>query len=82
MPSLTIYSFARLNKEEKVLLVNERGVFLENLGDAGNELNLYYLEGFFVEVEINRLQDVVVDIVPYKQGGYKTARYKEKLGLN
>lgn len=79
MSSLSIYTFARLDLPEKARLVNEQGIFLENLGDAGNEINLFYLNGFFVEIEINRLQDIVVDITPYKPGGYQASRYKSQL---
>lgn len=79
MSSLTIHSFARLPLDEKAALLKKEGVFLENLGDAGNEINLYFLNGFFAEMEVNMLQNTVVDITPYKPGGYKITRYRDKL---
>lgn len=78
MSSGTIYSFVKLSLDEKSALVKEKGVFLENLGDGGNEINLYYLQGFFVEVEVNKLQNIIVDVTPFKQG-YKLGKYKDQL---
>ena len=78
MGVLSIYEFARLSFEQKVDLIKRNGVFLENLGDAGNEINLYYLQGLFVEVEVNKLQNFIVDITPFRQG-YKANKYKDKL---
>jgi hypothetical protein len=79
--SLNIYEFARLSLNQKADLVRKKGVFLENLGDGGNEINLYYLLGFFVEVEVNKLQNLIVDITPFKQG-YKINRYQDKISLS
>lgn len=81
MHTLTIYNFVKLSLEEKAELIKKKGVFLENLGDGGNEINLYYLQGFFVEVEVNKLQNFIVDITPFKQG-YKANKYKDKLMLS
>ncbi len=77
---LTIYEFSRLSFAEKAELIKSQGVFLENLGDAGNEINLYYLQGFFVEVEVNKLQNIVVDITPFKQG-YRIRKYMDKINF-
>ena len=78
---VTIYNFVKLSLEEKFDLIKKKGVFLENLGDAANEINLYYLQGFFVEVEVNKLQNFIVDITPFRQG-YKINKYKDKFSLS
>lgn len=77
---ISIYEFARLTLVEKAELISNQGVFLENLGDSGNEINLYFLNGFFVEVEINKLQNMIVEIMPFKQG-YKVKKYLDKINL-
>jgi hypothetical protein len=77
---LSIYEFARLTLVEKADLITNQGVFLENLGDSGNEINLYYFNGFFVEVEVNKLQNMIVEIIPFKQG-YKVKKYLDKINL-
>ena len=78
MGDLSIYEFARFSFEQKADLIKNKGVFLENLDDGGNEISLYYLQGLFVEVEVNKLQNVIVDITPFRQG-YKANKYKDKL---
>ena len=79
--SIGIHNFVKLSLDEKAELIKKKGVFLENFGDAGNEINLYYLQGFFVEVEVNKLQNLVVDIIPFRQG-YKINKYKDKFSLS
>jgi hypothetical protein len=68
------YAFAKMNNHEKTTLLNHSGILLDKDLEKENSVNLYYLNGFFVE-EI-RTKNKVVDIIPYKQG-YRLESYAE-----
>lgn len=74
----SFYEFAKLNNTQKASVLKNDGVLLDK--DSANEssVNLYYLNGFFVEETISRTQNTntVVDIIPYKHG-YRLETYAE-----
>lgn len=69
------YEFARMNSSEKALVLKKSGLLLDKDQEKGQSVNLYFLNGFFVEETISRKENKV-DIIPYKHG-YRLESYVE-----
>lgn len=68
--------FVKLNTPEKHNLLFNNGLLVDNDNEKDYVLNLYFINGFFVEVLISKTENKVTDIVPYKHG-YSVKRYLE-----
>jgi hypothetical protein len=78
-PTLNIESFnffVKLSKSEQTVMLKEKGIFLDLDSEKNTLTKLYFLNGFFVEEVISRKQNIVIDIIPYKQG-YRIENYLE-----
>lgn len=64
----SFYEFAKMNNNEKSNLLLNKGLLLDEDCSKDEAINLYYLNGFFVEETILRKQGKVKDIIPYKHG--------------
>jgi hypothetical protein len=63
---MTIYDYAKLSNEEKESLLKEKALLLEVCTEEKDMILVYFLDGFFVEVTINRGK--VIYNLPYKNG--------------
>lgn len=70
----SFYDFAKLNREQKEMLLKEEGILLDLESDTKTFTRLYYLDSFFVEEVVNRNSNEIIDIIPYKQG-YKLSSF-------
>lgn len=77
----SFYEFAKLNDEDKATELMNNGVLLDKDLEKEQAVNLYYLNGFFVEETISKKQNRVVDIIPYKHG-YRLETYSGKNNPN
>jgi hypothetical protein len=75
---MTIYTFAKLNMNEREEMIQKQGVFLESWIDNDNLINLFYVDGFFVEIALNPLRNEPVSIIPFKRG-YNVKTYHKQL---
>ncbi|MCC6371724.1 MAG: hypothetical protein IT236_12015 [Bacteroidia bacterium] len=74
-PNLKLfYEFAKMNNSEKTNILHNKAVLLDNDIEKEEAVNLYYLNGFFVEETISAKKGGVVDIIPYKHG-YRLETY-------
>jgi hypothetical protein len=74
-------SFVKLAMNEQALLLEEKGLKLDTEFDDNQVINLYFLNGFFVE-EIRSACNKIVAILPYKRG-YKLETFLNgKIFLN
>lgn len=64
----SFYEFARLDNNEKSMELMSHGLLLDKDQEKERSVNLYYLNGFFVEETISKALNRVVDIIPYKHG--------------
>jgi len=74
---MTLYEFIRLNLSKRADVIGTTGIFLETHLDKGNSINLYYLNGFFVEV-LKSSTDKVIEITPFTKG-YRVEQYSDKI---
>lgn len=77
----SFYEFAKLNDEDKATELMNNGVLLDKDLEKEQAVNLYYLNGFFVEETISKKQNRVVDIIPYKHG-YRLETYAGNYNAN
>jgi len=70
MDPLGIYDFAALPLSDRLAMVWEHGNFIANVLDGGNGYALYFLSGYFVEVEMTEQADTmhITDAVPFRTG--------------
>ncbi len=72
---MTIYNFAKLDMKEKISLIENQAIFLDNYMDGRNLINTYFYEGFFVESIVNLDAGKIEDILPFING-YKFDKKK------
>jgi hypothetical protein len=67
-----------MNNSQKASVLKNSGVLLDKDLAKESSVNLYYLNGFFVEETITRKHNTntIVDIIPYKHG-YRLETYAE-----
>lgn len=75
---MTIYNFAKSNKKEQENMIQTNGILLESWSENGNLTNLYYLNGFFVEVTLDPSQNEPAEITPFKRG-YNMKNYSVQI---
>ena len=68
---MNIHEYARLSPKEKEELIKNYALFIENYNDKENNISVYYLNGFFIEVTMKDRK--MIDIIPYKRG-YSTIK--------
>ena len=76
-PSINLqsfYDFAKLNKEQQIILLTKEGTLLDLDKEANSSIRLYLLKGFFVEE--TTCSNVITDIVPFKSG-YRVITFLE-----
>ena len=66
--------FLHLNTNEKVSLLHQKGLLLDSDVEKESRVNLFYINGFFVEEILNRITSEIEDLIPYKSG-YKLETY-------
>ena len=83
---MTLYEFNLLNKNEKIITVFDKGVFLDNYISKTETLNCYAIDMFFVEVVFNSKVNQIVDVRSFIDGyflnKYKDVKPNEKATLN
>jgi len=65
---MTLYEFNALTFEEKLTLVFDIGVFLDNYVSVKERINCYAIDKFFVEVYYDSKKNAIVDIQSFKCG--------------
>lgn len=65
-----------MNTNEKVAELMNNGVLIDNDNEKDEAINLYYINGFFVEETISKRHGMVTDIIPFKQG-YRLKDYSQ-----
>ena len=64
----SFFRFARMNNTEKKSVLSRNGLLLDVDKNKGQSVNLYFLDGFFVEETVSQPENKVLDIIPYKHG--------------
>jgi hypothetical protein len=67
--------FAGLTLTQKKALLTKKACLLDSDEEKGDIVNLYFLEGFFVEEIICANTQTIKDIIPYKSG-FRLSHYK------
>jgi len=65
---MTLYEFNLLNKNEKIITVFEKGIFLDNYKSETETLNCFAIDMFFVEVVFNSKVNQIVDVRSFIDG--------------
>jgi hypothetical protein len=71
---MTLYEFIVLDLNNKMEVVNQKGLFLDNHITKTEKFNLYAIDMFFVEVCYNSIENRISDIKSFKSG-YLLDRY-------
>lgn len=74
---MTLLDFLRLPEKQRLERVLEKGIMLESENETENTFQLFYLNDFFVEININTKKEIL-DITPFKSG-YSKEKYLEKI---
>jgi len=74
---MTLLDFLRLPAKQRLERVLEKGIMLESENETENTFQLFYLNDFFVEININTKKEIL-DITPFKSG-YSKEKYLEKI---
>ena len=75
--------FIKLNIAEQSTILKQKGLFIDQDTENNKLINLYYIDGFFVEEIMSMEEKRVLEIIPFRQG-YKVEKYfeiKEVLSL-
>ena len=70
--------FLQLNVKERISLLHQKGLLLDSDVEKECRVNLYYLNGFFVEEIQNSISTEVEDIIPYISG-YRLKTYLDRI---
>ena len=70
--------FLQLNVKERISLLHQKGLLLDSDVEKECRVNLYYLNGFFVEEIQNSISTEVEDIIPYISG-YRLKTYLHRI---
>ena len=73
----SFYTFAKLNKQQQLKLLKQKGIYLDHDCEKDTIIKLYFLQGFFVEEIISLTTNKVIYIIPYKQG-YKIESFMDR----
>ncbi len=65
---MTLYDFNKLSLKEKLTLVWDKGVFLDNYIDKIETCNCYAIDKFFVEVVYDAEQNTITEVRSFKTG--------------
>jgi hypothetical protein len=78
----SFYDFVKLTKNMQSEVLHEYGTILDLDSEKTTYTKLYFLHGFFVEEIIDRKDNSLIEIIPYKQG-YRIENYVDvKRNLN
>lgn len=67
-------NFLQLNFKERISQLHQKGLLLDSDVEKESRVNLFYLNGFFVEEIQNSISAEVEDLIPYKSG-YRLKTY-------
>jgi hypothetical protein len=73
------YTFIKLNKSEQAKILRDCALKLDTENDGDDVVNLYYLNGFFVEEIISGTGNNDVTFLPFKRG-YKLEKFLKDKG--
>lgn len=62
---MSIFDFAKLSVKEKLDKLN-KALFVDQYSDGTNNVNIYFLDSFFVEAVM--VEGQVKDLIPYQRG--------------
>ena len=65
---MKLYEFNLLDFNNKMEVVNQQGVYLDNHITKIKKFNLYAVDMFFVEVCYNSIENKITDINSFKSG--------------
>jgi hypothetical protein len=65
---MTITSFVTEKSEAKALYIRENGIYLDSYFANDHLINVYSLNGYFVEVVINVRKSKIVDYITFESG--------------
>ena len=78
---MKIYQYIKLSLTEKADLLWKNSLFIENYSDRSLTTNLYYYNGFYVEVIVSHSTSRIKEITPFRSGG-RLEKYLEKVDLH
>lgn len=70
--------FLQLNSKERISLLHQKGLLIDSDVEKESRVNLYYLNGFFVEEIQTSSSTEVDDIIPYISG-YRLKTYLQRI---
>ena len=65
---MRLYKFNILDLNNKMEVVNQQGIYLDNHITTKEKFNLYAIDMFFVEVCYNTTMNKIIDIQSFKSG--------------
>lgn len=77
---MKLYEYIVLDLNDKANILWENGVFLDSHLETKRGFNLYYLNNYYVEVIVTKLNEEIIDIMPFKQG-HRLEKYLDKIEI-
>jgi hypothetical protein len=78
---MNIFEFAKLKQSQKEEVIQTAAMFLESYIEGSTRVTVYYMPGFFIEVNTCLIEEKLIEIIPYKRG-YKIAKEKDLVYLD
>jgi hypothetical protein len=60
--------FVKFTASEKQWHLRNRGLLVDKDDEGENYVNLYFIDGFFVEEILSKTENRLVDVIPYTKG--------------
>jgi hypothetical protein len=78
---INIFDYLRLGPGEKADMLWRKGIFVQDHYEANCITNLYYLEGFFVEVVIDNDLSQITEIAAFISSG-RLEKYLDSISID
>lgn len=77
---MKISEFAMMELDDRINLVWNKGVFIDNFSDTEHIVSLYFLENFYVEVSVSKSNQEIKEICAFKKS-IRIEKYLNKVSL-
>ena len=70
---MKVIEFLKMSKVERAQIVSDKGIFIDGYTDKGEGIEVYYYDGFFVEITFT-VNGQIIEVLPFVNG-YKKGKY-------
>ena len=64
----SFYNFAKMSLTQKEEVLKHKGIYFDCFCEHDLKTNIYYLNGFYVEEIFDKKENILQDIIPFKNG--------------